>query len=890
MLKRFALPVLLAWLLCAALQASLSHGQAALPVQHPPEDVAVAGAPSTGSQVLLPSAKTGPTIPPPVTDASEIDMLAHIGGPGWAVAIEGHYAYIGVGRGVTILDIADPHHPVFVTQAVFLPSAGTDIVVANGLAYVTVDSEGQDRADTGLWVLDVTDPLSPTWKVHCELGRPQGVAVAGDYAYVADYSAGLRMIDLSIPGHVDCAKGQGKTDGRAYGVAVTGTYAYVADGEKGLQIIDVSSPPTLTVKAGCNDQPKFGLAYDVAVSGNYAYVAVATAGLRIVDISDPTAPDCMSKLVPLGSASALHVTVVDNRVYVASQWGGLSLVDVTIPATPEKRGTCKALGDVIDVAAQGNYAYFVHKGSGLQVADFEVPGVPLCEEGFYDMPGDPRAVAVQQHTLYVADGKRGLRRIDVRTPTAPQVTGVCDTAGEARGVALARAGDFAFVADSAGGGSALRSIELATLKEKGSAAIPGEANSVAVAGAYAYVAAGAGGLQVVSVATPSAPVVRASYPVSGQANDVAIAGGYAYVAAGTDGLRVIDIRTPTAPKEKSSCDTAGDAQGVAVRGNYAYVADGSAGLQVIDVSEPLAPSCSFGHIGTPGFASDVVVYRDRAFVADGGEGLRIIDVSQPASPTIAGWFDTRGYARAVTTADGLAYLADRDAGLVTLDFTALPDAITYLPFFQKPIPTPEFDPIATPGPNINYTVSWKPVDAQGAVYTLQQADDPSFTGARVYSDMKDTKRVQDSEGIMAYYRVKASVGASESLWSPTQAVRVGWEKEPNDLRPSTPPPSTQSLIRGQHHYGRLASTDQSDIFYLKVSAVQEVKLTLGGMTGGQGLCLRVLPETGDNPISPPKRTDCWTAAGAKLWPGDYYVQVYWITFVNPTFYRLTWAP
>jgi hypothetical protein len=53
-------------------------------------------------------------------------------------------------------------------------------------------------------------------------------------------------------------------------VAVAGNYAYVADGLAGLQVIDVSNPANC-VRVGGHDTS--GAAYDVEISGNYAYVA-----------------------------------------------------------------------------------------------------------------------------------------------------------------------------------------------------------------------------------------------------------------------------------------------------------------------------------------------------------------------------------------------------------------------------------------------------------------------------------------------------------------------------------------------------------------------------------------------------------------------------------------
>ncbi len=66
------------------------------------------------------------------------------------------------------------------------------------------------------------------------------VAVSGAVAYVADFSSGLQLIDVSDPGS-PVILGSVDTPGSAVSVAVSGAVAYVADSASGLQVIDVSS-------------------------------------------------------------------------------------------------------------------------------------------------------------------------------------------------------------------------------------------------------------------------------------------------------------------------------------------------------------------------------------------------------------------------------------------------------------------------------------------------------------------------------------------------------------------------------------------------------------------------------------------------------------------------
>ena len=69
-------------------------------------------------------------------------------------------------------------------------------------------------------------------------GYTQGVAASGDQVYVADFSA-LVVVDVANPcpqivGHLDTSD--------AWEVAVSGSYAYVADRSAGLRVINISAP------------------------------------------------------------------------------------------------------------------------------------------------------------------------------------------------------------------------------------------------------------------------------------------------------------------------------------------------------------------------------------------------------------------------------------------------------------------------------------------------------------------------------------------------------------------------------------------------------------------------------------------------------------------------
>ena len=93
----------------------------------------------------------------------------------------------------------------------------------------------------------MSDPYAPFEAGFATLQAAIGVAVAGGYAYVADYDAGLRIIDVWDPSDPFEA-GFYNTPGDALGVAVAGGYAYVADNYGGLIILRFTEPTPMFVQ------------------------------------------------------------------------------------------------------------------------------------------------------------------------------------------------------------------------------------------------------------------------------------------------------------------------------------------------------------------------------------------------------------------------------------------------------------------------------------------------------------------------------------------------------------------------------------------------------------------------------------------------------------------
>ncbi len=169
---------------------------------------------------------------------------------------------------------------------------------------------------------------------------------------------------------------------------------------------------------------------------------------------------------------------------------------------------------------------------------------------------------------YVADGDKGLKVINVATPTAPVLLSALDTDGVTQDLQLA--------------------------------------------GHYAYLANGSAGIDIVDVTNPSEPVVASNltglgtvYGVDGDSNLLVVVAGSALVS--------VDVSDKLAPARLGSVNL-GQVKDVAFDGSYAYVAAYSNGYRVVDLTNPAQPRVTGGDAAI--VPRDVALTNGLAFFAE----------------------------------------------------------------------------------------------------------------------------------------------------------------------------------------------------------------------------------------------------------------------------------
>ncbi len=304
-------------------------------------------------------------------DDSEI---LNIGTQSLAVAIRGHYAYIG-------------------------------------------------GCDSTLAVVDISDPAVPVLVGRFATpGDAEGIAFSGNYAYVADYTYGLRVFNISNP-YVPTQVGVFDTPGYAHGVTVVGNLAYIADWHGGVRVVNVSNP-SLPANVSYYDTPD--RSRSLVISGNYAYVADGNSGMRILNISNP------SSLTEVGSINSpettMDVVVNGSYAYLATRFSGLRIINIANPAAPTLVGFYDTPGDAVDVVLSGEYAYVADGPGGLRIINVSNPTSPT-QIGYIAIPGLAYGVAVNGSFAYVVYSatNRGLRIINISNPASLSVVGFLET-------------------------------------------------------------------------------------------------------------------------------------------------------------------------------------------------------------------------------------------------------------------------------------------------------------------------------------------------------------------------------------------------------------------------------------------------------------------------------
>lgn len=293
------------------------------------------------------------------------------------VEVHGDLAFTG-SNGFRVFDLSNPSYPEQIgyndIPGALVEYAGDDLVL-----YCPKSMGAPNRVN----VMDVSDPANPVRSGYLQCpAMTYDLYLQGNFAYVACWWDGLRIIDFSNPdapvlaSHVLGWQNDNSVPGEDYcfaqAVAVQGDYAYVIDYQpfddqdtRGLYVIDISDPYNPVV---VNRYPfTTGSSWDIDVYGHLACIADADGGVEIIDITHPMYV-YTEEWLPLED-SARGVFMDAYHCYVANYiYGGVKVIELGNLNRYEvvdwyKRSGCFAL----DVIKSDSLLYVADGPCGFQV-------------------------------------------------------------------------------------------------------------------------------------------------------------------------------------------------------------------------------------------------------------------------------------------------------------------------------------------------------------------------------------------------------------------------------------------------------------------------------------------------------------------------------------------
>lgn len=305
-------------------------------------------------------------------DTSQADKPKTVGSFGTLpyarrATLAGEYLYVasGVDGAMYAINVKDPANPY---QAGKFQADGnaSDVQVSGKYAYLLTFMDSTNY----LMGVNISDPAEMKMVDAIGLGdvqpmdaAPREAAINGNVLYVAD-EFGVRIFDISNPSRVS-QQGQIQLDidkaNMAVGLALKGNYAYVAVSGVGLHIIDISD------NANPKDVGRYGsLVGSVALSGGTLFAGQYGDGISAATISTDG-----KKLTQVGklalSGQVEDVTVANGMLFAGMGNSGMQVIDASNPAKMKVAQTLDTPGFAWNAEAAGNLAYVSDGAGGLLI-------------------------------------------------------------------------------------------------------------------------------------------------------------------------------------------------------------------------------------------------------------------------------------------------------------------------------------------------------------------------------------------------------------------------------------------------------------------------------------------------------------------------------------------
>lgn len=251
-------------------------------------------------------------------------MVGELAIPGWAGQIkkQGNYLYVAnTDSSLFLIDITDPYNPSM-SSSITVSTYIEDFRLSENFAYITA-------GNGGLFIVDISNPLFPDdyKSFNTEHSHYKDIVISGNRMFISNYWDVL-IFDMPAPDST-LLIGSYELEGyHAEGIAVSGQYLYVAATGNGMDIVSVANP---AVPQRVSRLATPASALDIQVQGSVAYLR-DNMGIRIINIANPQAPFIAGNI----ANDRTHWIYIDNfRLYFDDPThGGLYIYNISNPAHP----------------------------------------------------------------------------------------------------------------------------------------------------------------------------------------------------------------------------------------------------------------------------------------------------------------------------------------------------------------------------------------------------------------------------------------------------------------------------------------------------------------------------------------------------------------------------
>ncbi|NPE06796.1 MAG: hypothetical protein GNW80_00815 [Asgard group archaeon] len=354
---------------------------------------------------------------------------------------QGNTLLVADGSSITVLDVADPTHPLGV--AAIGPHTDLYDVDLYGGIIVAVDQDGiyTYRYSPNWGIPDISTTVFPN---PFDQFQVWDVRVVGRIAYIAGGPDGFYTLDVRDPANPILLDNYALPAGPALRVDVDNNIAHVTT-DTANYVLDVSNPSDILLldeMTGAFDM------IDICVQGNIMFATMGT-NLGIANFTNPLNPIVIINYAVPGATNLTAVWAQGRKLYLANNFGGsgnnliiLDITDLFVPVVHDVH-SLSSYGE--DICVDGDLAYMADSDWLVPYNVSDPTNIVYIDSAWID--GDfPDSYGVSNFGPYVlnAGGADGVLMINETDFTAETATRYLNATSAMK---ITTSGDFTYVAN-----------------------------------------------------------------------------------------------------------------------------------------------------------------------------------------------------------------------------------------------------------------------------------------------------------------------------------------------------------------------------------------------------------------------------------------------------------